>query len=377
MAAPPLSTRELVEHAAGAAVRAVSRVPPLAVLAVVAGLVELLLARAIWHGMTETLDATTLFELRRLARFPRNLAAVAGVVALLVSLIAFLRLPGYASIALRLVVASLSGIFLPCVVVAALLPPAMLRRNLVIFGLAAANVLVALVTMSAARYRPERVLRVALGLAGATALLTLMFVGLGQLVRAEGSGFWGSLGALLAAQPGATEKVRLALRHAGELSWLGVLIACSLVAVWDRGRAAMRARVGGAVALVVALTAGLVALEQLIGHRFRFLLFGSFRLDLIVDQAPLLYALPLAMGLAGALVALFRRDSGMRQLGAGMLAWLIAGFAPHTPIQLLYLVLAGLLLARAAQARDPDGAWRRTQPWAAFAGRPARPEPTD
>src|SRR5690606_15947850 len=105
---------------------------------------------------------------RRLARFPRNLAAVAGVIAVLAWLIAFLRLPGYASIGLRLVVAAFAGIFLPSVVVAALFTPAMLRRNLVVFGLAAANVLVALVAMSAARYRPERTLRVALGLASAT-----------------------------------------------------------------------------------------------------------------------------------------------------------------------------------------------------------------
>ena len=379
MAAPPPSTRELMERAAGAAVRAVSSVPPLAVLAVVAALAELLLARAIWHGMTDTLDASVLFELRRVARFPRNLAAVAGIVAVVVSLIAFLRLPGYASIALRLVVAAFSGIFLPSVAVAALLPPAMLRRNLVVFGLAAANVLVALVALNAVRYRPERTLRVALGLASATALLTLMVVGLGQLTQAQG-GFWGSLGALLMAQPGTTEKVLLVLRHTGELCWLGVLIAGSLAAVWDRGQGAVRARIGAAVALVVALTAGLAALQQLIGHRFRFLLFGSFRLGLIVDEVPLLYALPLAMGLAGALLALVRRDTGMRQLGAGMIVWLAAGFAPHTPIQLLYLVLAALLFARAAQARDPEGAWLRSQPWARLAGRRApaeQPAPTD
>jgi hypothetical protein len=338
------------------------------VLAGLAALVELLLARAVWHGMTDVLDATVLFEIRRFARFPRNLAAVAGVVAVLVSLIAFLRLPGYASIGRRLAVAAFSGIFLPCVAVAALLPAAMLRRKLVVFGLAAANVLVALIAVTAVRYRPERTLRVALALASATAVLTLIVVGLGQLTQAEG-GFWGSLGALLMAQPGTTEKVLLGLRHSGEVCWVGVLIACSLVAVWDRGHAAVRARVGGAVALVVALTAGLAALQQMIGHRFRFLLFGSFRLGLLVDDLPLAYALPLAMGLAGAFVALVRRDSAMRQLGAGMIAWLAAGFAPHTPIQLLYLVLGALLLARAAQARDPEGLWRNVQPWARLAGR--------
>src|SRR5699024_5635255 len=100
---------------------------------------------------------------------------------------------------------------------------------------------------------------------------------------------------------------------------------------------------------------------------------------LLVDEVPLAYALPLAMGFAGALVALVRKDTGMRQLGAGMIAWLAAGFAPHTPIQLLYLVLGGLLLARAAQARDPEGAWRPPRPGARVAGRrpEATPEPSE
>lgn len=374
MAAPPPSTRELRERAADTAVRAISSVPPLALLAVAAALVELVLARAVWHGMTDALDPTVLFEIRRLARFPRNLAAVAGMVAALVALIAFLRLPGYASIGRRLAVAAFSGIFLPSVAVAALLPAPMLRRKLVIFGLAAANVLVALIALTATRYRPERLLRVALGLASATSLLTLTAVGLGQLAQAQ-RGFWGSLGALMMSSPSTTERVLLAIRHTGEVCWMAVLITGALVAIWDRGASKVRARVAAGVAITVALCAALVVLEAAIGHRFRFLLFGSFRLGLLVDDAPLVYVVPLALGLAGGLVAIVRADPGMRQLGAGMLAWLAAGFAPHTPIQLLYLVLGALLLARAGQARDPEGAWRRHQPWARLTGR--RPAPVE
>lgn len=370
MAAPLPSTRELRERAAAAAVRAVSLVPPLALLAVAAALVELTFARVVWHGLTETIDTALLFDARRLARFPRNLAAVAGLVAVMASLVAFLRLPGFASIGRRLAVAAFSGIFIPSVAVAALLPSALLRRKLVIFGLAAANVLVALITLTAVRYRPERTLRISLGLACATALLTLTTVGLGQLAQAQG-GLWGSLGALMMASPRATERVLLAIRHTGELCWAGVLIAGAIAAVWDRGVGRIRARVVSAVALIVALAIGIVALEQIVGHRFRFLLFGSFRLALLVDDLPLAYAVPLAIGLGGGLVAVVRAEPAMRQLGAGLLAWLAAGFAPHTPIQFLYLVLGALLLARAGQARDPEGPWRRHQPWARLMGRPA------
>lgn len=370
--APHPSTGDLRERAADAALRAVRRVPPLAVIAVVAGLVELTLARAIWNGFTDTVDASLLFELRRQARFPRNLAAVGGLLAVTVSLVAFLRLPGFASVGRRLAVAAFSGIFVPSVAVAALLPAAMLRPRLVVFGLAAANVLVALVTLTAVRYRPERLLRIALGLASVTAFSTLVVIAVGQLASAQG-GLWGSLGALLSQNPTTTQHVRLVIRHAGELCWLGVLVTCAVVAIWDRGAGAVRTRLGVAVTMIVASCAGLVALEALTGHRFRFLLFGSFRLGLFVDDHPLVYGPALALGLVGGLLALIRRDGGMRQLGAGTLAWLAAGFAPHTPIQLLYLVLGGLLLARAAQARDPQGGWRQHQPWSRLLSR--RPTP--
>lgn len=355
-APPPLSTRELVEHAAGAALREVSSVPPLAVLAVLAGLVELLLARLVFQGMPDLLDVTVLFELRRFARFPRNLAAVAGIVAVIASLLAYLRLPGYASIFGRLAVAVFAGIFVPSVAVAAVVEAPALRPHTIVFGIAAAHVLVAVITLSAVRYRAERALRAGLALASMTAVLTLLFLPLGQL-RVTQAGF----GALLVA----------GLRHGAELCWIGVSILGAVVAVWDRGAGRVRVRVGVAVALIVASTTALVMLEEIIGRRFRNLLRGSFQVDVLVDELPVAYALPLAIGLAGGLLALVRART--RQLGAGMLAWLAAGVAPHTLIQLLYLVLGALLLARAAQARDPEGAWRGSQPWARLVGR--RPEP--
>lgn len=343
--------------------------PPLAMLAVVAALFELTLARLVWHGLTETIDSSLLFEARRLARFPRNLAAVAGLVAVITALLGFLRLPGYASITRRLVVAAFSGIFVPSVVVATLLPAALVKRKLVIFGLMAANILVTLITLTATRYRPERLLRVSVVLACVTAASTLASIGLGQLMEVRG-GLLGVIGALMSARAKSTESVLLTMRHAGELSWLGVLVSGALAAVWDRGKERIRSRVASGVVLTVAFTVGWVVLEQLIGHRFRFLLFGGFRLALFTDQLGLAYALPLALGSTGGLMALVRADAAMRQLGAGLLAWLASGFAPHTPIQLLYLVLAALLLSRAAQARDPQGAWRRHHPWARLMGQP-------
>lgn len=355
------------------ALAALSRVPPLALIAVGAALFELVLARAVWHGLNEVLPTTELIELRRLARFPRNLSAVAGLSALAVALFAFLRLPGFASIGRRLAVAAFAGIFVPSIVVAALLPAAMLQPRLVVFGLAAANVLVTLLALTAARYRPEPALRIAVALASAAAFTTLAVVGLGQLAQAEG-GFLEAVGAVLVQNPTGAQRLLLAVRHLGELCWIGVLVSGCVAAVWDRGAPAARARIAIAVGVSVATVAALLVLQDVTGHRFRYLLFGSFRLGLFVDDAPAVYALPLALGVAGGAVALGRRDPTMQQLGAGLLAWLAAGFAPHTPIQLLYLVLGSALLARAAQARDPEGSWRTNQPWARWTVGPSRSE---
>ena len=66
-------------------------------------------------------------------------------------------------------------------------------------------------------------------------------------------------------------------------------------------------------------------------------------------------------------MGLFRRGP-RRQLACGALLWLAGGFAPHTPIQLLYLVLGGLLMTRAAQALDPSSEWRDKNPWRRFGG---------
>jgi hypothetical protein len=362
------------EGKAARVVRLLSAAPPLALLAVLAAACELVLARVVWHGLPEVLAPEDLFEVRRLARFPRNLAAVAGTIALTIGLLGFLRFPGYAPIGRRLAVAAFSGIFVPSVVVSAVLRPELLRRKLVIFALAAANVMVTLVAMTAVRYRADRALRIGLALASATGLLTLLFVGVGQLAQAEG-GIWDSVAALLTARTTTVETVLIVLRHSGELCWVGVLACVCFAVAHDRGGPGMRMRIVWTSVLVVAFTAGILLLRSATGHRFRFVLFGTLRLGLFLDDAPALYALPLAIGLAAACVGLARSEPTQRQIGAGMLAWVCAGFAPHTPIQLLYMVLATMLLARAAQARDPDGAWIDRQPWARFAGLPSSPPP--
>lgn len=362
---PSDTPRSGTENAARAAFE---RVPPLVLLAVAGAIAELVLARAAWHTLTELWPASEILELRRWARFPRNLAAVSGLVALVAALFAFLRAPSYAPIGRRLAVAAFSGVFVPSVAATAVLAPTHVRRKLVVFSLAAANVLVTLLAMSAVRYRAERALRLSVGLASATTFLTLTTVGLTQLIQAEG-GFWRALGAALLAAPGGGEALVMSVRHLGELCWVGVLVTGAVTAAWDSSVPGVRARLTAVIALTLACTGALVALRHGMGqHRFGLLLFGAFRFGFLVDAAPAVYAFPLGLGLAGGLAGLIRREPTMRQLGAGLLLWLAAGFAPHTPIQLLYLVLGAALLARAAQARDRVSDWPQRQPWARWTG---------
>ena len=358
-----------VRRAADEALELVERLPPLALMAVVAAVFELFLARIAWHGLYDIVDPTLLRELRRLARFPRTLAAVAGIVALIVALMSHLRLPGWAPVGRRLAVAAFSGVFVPAVVVATVLPAASLRRRLVIFGLAAANVLVVLLGMSAARYRPGRGVRVATVTATVTCFVALAVVGLGQLAHVDGPGALGGLGALFMAHASATQRVLMGMRHVGEIAWMVTPMAAAWTVAAKGPEAGRPGRIRALVALAVVLAGAVLGFQQLVGHRFRLALFGAFRLGLFTDDAPALYAIPLGVGAAGAVLALGRRSEALRQLGAAMILWLAAGYAPHTPIQLCYLVLGGMLLSRAAQGLDRTGAWRTHQPWARFVRR--------
>ena len=357
-----------------AALRWLRAAPPLALLAMVAALFELGLARLGYQGLADVLDPATVRDVKDWARFPRNLAAVAGVISLAIGLLSFLRLPGFAPVGRRLAVAAFSGIFVPSVVVAAMLPAATLRPKLVIFALAAANVLVTLLSMTAVRYRPSRALRVAVACLGVAAFSSLAVVGLGQLLHVR-EGLWAPIAALFIDHASAAQTFLLGIRHAGELAWLTTLVAGAGALAIGGGSARRHRRVAVWLGVSAVLVIALVASHEVLGHRFRLAIIWAFRLGLVVDDLPALYALPLGLGLGGALTGLARPEPAARQLAMGLGVWLAAGYAPHTPIQLLYLVLAALLVTRAAQALDPDGAWRERQPWARFLAPPPRPGP--
>jgi len=359
--------KSLLERAADQALEILREAPPLAVMAVVAALFELSLTRIAWHGLPDVVDLELLRSVRDLGRFPRNLAAVGGLVALLFALLGFLRLPGFASIGRRLAVAAFSGIFVPSIVVATVFPYATLRAKLVVFGLAAANVLVTLIGMTAARHRAPISLRLASGLVALTAFVSLAVVGLGQLLAADPRSL-GWVGALLSSDASRNQSMLLILRHIGEACWVGVVVGGTVTVL--HGKPAGRdARYVVAGLLLAATVIAAVLFREEIGHRFRLMVFGAFRLGIFIDAMPTLYAVPVGTGLAGGLVGLASRRPPVRQLAAGLLLWVAAGYAPHTPIQLLYLVLSATLITRSSQAMDPKGEWRERHPWLRLMGK--------
>ncbi len=370
--APPRSAPGLLpaamERAADAALAALRHAPALALITTIAALFELAMARVGWHGLTDLASPETVREIGRMARFPRNLAGVGGSVALVLGLLQFLRFPSFAPVGRRLAVAAFAGIFVPCILVATYLPHASLKPRLVIFGLAAANVLTTLLGLSALRFRAPLGLRVAVVGASVAAFLTLVWIGMSQILQVEGGALaW--LAALMQSNPGPTQTIHLAIRHVGELGWMAVLLGGAWTATFGEPGERSRPRVAVALFLWVVFVAAFLAGASAVGHRFPIVVFGTLRLMLALESAPELYAVPLAAGLAGGLVGLAHRRPETRQVGMAVLLWLCAGYGPHTPIQLLYFVLAATLLVRSAQAYDPRGVWRGRAPWRFWLGR--------
>lgn len=358
-----------LDRAADQALAVLRHAPALALLATCAALFELMLGRVGWHGLTELAGPETVRVMGRWARLPRNLAAVAGLVTLVFGLLHYLRFPGLASIGRRLAVAAVAGIFVPSILVATFLPHASLRPGLVLFGLFASNVLVTLLGLSALGYRGPAAVRVAIIALTITTTFSLLVLGIARLAEIQG-GPWGWLAAMVQRNPTTTQVVNLGLRHLGELAWHAVPLAIAWTTIVGEPAERTKARVGTGLALAVVVVAAVLALATSVGgHRFPLVMFGSFGWMLLVDQIPAVYAISIGAAIAGGIVGLSRSRPEAQQLSMGGLLWLCAGYAPHTPVRLLYLVLAGVLLVRAAQAFDPHGRWRQRHPWLRLAGR--------
>ena len=321
-----------------------SAAPLLAFLATAAAMYDLLVSHGAVRVLAETLSHAVLLDVARSGILARNLAAVAGIVALTASLIAFLHVPRHGRITRGLSLAGFGGIFVPIVAVATVLPEQMLERRwtyLIVFAVGAGNVLSVLLALAAARRAAPHGIRVATGLVGTASFLTFASIALGA-VQSIGQSAFGF-------------QVVLALSRGGELAWLVVPIIAAITVhpdVWSRrGRIAA---VLGVVALGLVLAAALWSRDE-VGADFRVIVYGLLGTELFIDAVPSLYVVFLAIGVGIAVSALASGDKAHAQVGGAILLLYAAGFEPQAPARLLAMVLAAAMLARSSLALGARG----------------------
>jgi hypothetical protein len=140
-------------------------------------------------------------------------------------------------------------------------------------------------------------------------------------------------------------------RTVGEVAYLAVLVSAAFVTLPEQGtRVGGVGRALGGVALVATII-GLVVAERTLGRDYALLLYQNQRVSAWIDTLPSVYALPLAMALAGSVAGLIGGDTQKRQAACGLLLLLSSGYAPPAPGRLLTLTLGLALLASVIIAR--------------------------
>ncbi|MFI5308617.1 MAG: hypothetical protein ACHQ53_14755 [Polyangiales bacterium] len=317
--------------------------PPLAWLAASAAFASMLVNQLLLPGLGEHARRELLDTLDHVGRFATNLTAISGLIALGFGLLAFVRYSTMLELRHRLLIGAFAGIFLPTIAIATLLERHTTTAQSVLFALAAAHVLGAIVSVSAARVAPSRLPRtVALC---ATAMAT--FVLLAQLLQVMTQAHYATWQAQ-------TQRV---LQSSGEVCYLLLLagMAPLLLPVKADTRSRL-ARLAGFFVLPIFL-GGLYMAENILDNDYTVLLYHAQRVTLFIDSWPRLYAVPLGLALASCFSAVLADDPVRKQGAAGVLLLLSSGYAPHAPGRLLTSALALILIARALMARA-----ERTEP---------------
>jgi hypothetical protein len=248
---------------------------------------DLVFDRGVLRSIGDRVSHTTLVELARVSPVPRNIAGVAGLVALVLCVLSFLRLPRNAPpqtvpLFRRVAIAAFAGILVSTLVLALLLPAARISPRLVTFGAAAAHVLAVLMASTAARWPGPAGMRVGVVLAAGAS-----FLGLGALVLSLRGVLPGLLG------PGEAHSLAASLRHVGEVSYLLVPLAVAVTTIGAVPRGRRRALgFSLAIAAGIATAAALIAGKASLRGDFGIVLYGAQGLDLFIEAAPLVYAPP-------------------------------------------------------------------------------------
>lgn len=298
---------------------------------------------------------------RAISTLPLNAFAIAGGIALLLSLGVFLaapRLPegdketrSLRGIERFIRVMLLMAGFAVLSTLVAAIRSLSFDPSRVLLGAAAAQLLISNIALGATRFRAPMSLRFAAGLLILTALGAFLHFLL-PLAFDRGDR---ALPILRAAS---------ALRRAGELAFLALPFVLL-------GGSVQRLKRRPWIALIFGLaTASLVALAYLRlrgahgREDFETLLYSLLQLEALASVSLSLYAIPLGASFGLALALITGGDSLGRQRGLGLLLYTLAGFGPLSPALLIISALGAILILRSIIAEAPHGSGRPIAPLA-------------
>jgi hypothetical protein len=346
------------------ALEALERAPPLAHLAAVMALSDLILNRIAPLAVNMIADDRSVaVHLLRYGTLPRNAAAVAGVIALAAALFGFLRMAGWASLFRRLQVAGLAGLLFPALLLGLLLPKERVPAPVVLVAVGVGHALVALFGVTVLPYRSAAARRASLAASLTSALVLTLLVA----ASLEGiQRFLETPDSLVAKAVWAT---MAGSRLLGELVWCSVPWIALLPGL-RRLLSERRVRVAFLALALVALVASVIA-ELKLHPSYSIVAYSAFRLTFLPERWSGLYGLAALLALALAAAGLLSERPLVRQHASAVLLWIACGFAPRSLSQVLYFVLGAAMLSRVAQASDPEGRRRALLPW----GAPREPSP--
>jgi len=312
--------------------------PPMAGVAAVAGLVATLLVRVLIPTRDESESFAVWTAVERVGAFAVNIAALAGMTALVLGLLPWLRATDGVSGRRRLLVATLAGMLLPVWVRAVFFTRDDMNGSLASLGAAAAcslSILLVVSAMRVAQPRPLQLLLVALVTLASLASLTLL-----------------TLQSIAVVAPfSQVHRVAWIVADIGEGAYLGVMLcAAGLLPRTPWGvRSSVAILIGGVAALVILI--GFQIAVGTLSREFAVALYYAQHVTLFLDGAIWLYAFPLAVGIGAATAAMVGADAYSRQIGIAVLAWIGAGFSPRAPWRFSLLALSAVLIARAVSSR--------------------------
>ncbi len=313
------------------------QVPLLAILATFAAALDLAMTRVFLRLAEHSVSDETLRYAAVFAPLPRNLFAVAGMVALLHGISPLMTAKGPGGAARSVGLAGFAGFFLLMVLLATVFPQAHVERvsvSVSLFASLLASQMLVWVLSTNAILRPApRGIRTALGVLVLVSMLGIFLLVLElvpALLRA------GALVSFAGAALVVEETLFLAV---------AVLVGVTLVRGIVRDRAWL-SLLPGLIACVAVAVFFVVGMNQ--AGEFKKVLYGAFGWRALLDQTPALYAVPVGVFASVAAIGVVRTDGAEKQAGAGVALLACAGLAASSPARLLMWVLGAALISRAA-----------------------------